>query len=110
MSAECMPSQLTVTPTAEKEMRRVVNEKNEQADAVTDSLVRLFVVGGGCSGFQYGFSLDERRPSDVVVFSALLCVDPISFLYLNQATIDHNGSRFVVDNPNKMTSCAGCGR
>ena len=81
-----------------------------------DSLMlRVFVSGGGCSGFQYGFTFDEEvGEGDTVVENAgvKLLVDPMSFQYLSGAEIDYSesmeGAQFVIRNPNAQTTC-GCG-
>ena len=77
--------------------------------------LRVFVTGGGCSGFQYGFSFDETVNEDDTVIEnkdAELLVDPLSYQYLVGAKIDYveglEGARFVVDNPMATTTC-GCG-
>ena len=77
--------------------------------------LRVFVTGGGCSGFQYGFSFDETVNEDDTVIEnkdAELLVDPLSYQYLVGAKIDYveglEGARFVVDNPMAATTC-GCG-
>lgn len=77
--------------------------------------LRVFVTGGGCSGFQYGFSFDETVNDDDTVIEnkgASLLVDPLSYQYLVGAKIDYveglEGSRFTVDNPMAATTC-GCG-
>ncbi len=77
--------------------------------------LRVFVTGGGCSGFQYGFSFDETVNEDDTVIEnkdAELLVDHLSFQYLVGAKIDYveglEGARFVVDNPMATTTC-GCG-
>lgn len=77
--------------------------------------LRVFVTGGGCSGFQYGFSFDETVNDDDTVIEnkgAALLVDPLSYQYLVGARIDYveglEGSRFTVDNPMAATTC-GCG-
>ncbi len=83
--------------------------------------LRVFITGGGCSGFQYGFTFDEEIQDDDTVFSkeveghpapVNLLVDPMSFQYLNQAEIDYRedlqGAQFVIKNPNAKTTC-GCG-
>lgn len=77
--------------------------------------LRVFVTGGGCSGFQYGFSFDEEIAEDDTVIEnkgASLLVDSLSFQYLLGAKIDYveglEGSRFIVDNPMATTTC-GCG-
>lgn len=77
--------------------------------------LRVFVTGGGCSGFQYGFSFDESQEEDDTVVEhdgARLLVDPMSYQYLVGATVDYQeglqGSQFVVQNPNATSTC-GCG-
>jgi iron-sulfur cluster insertion protein len=77
--------------------------------------LRVFVQGGGCSGFQYGFTFDEDINEDDTEFEkngVTLLVDSMSFQYLVGAEIDYkediNGSQFVIKNPNATTTC-GCG-
>ncbi len=77
--------------------------------------LRVFVTGGGCSGFQYGFTFDEQiNEGDTVVEKGgvTLLVDPMSFQYLVGAEIDYTegleGAQFVIRNPNATTTC-GCG-
>ena len=81
----------------------------------TDLKLRVFVQGGGCSGFQYGFTFDEAVNEDDTTFEkngVTLLVDSMSFQYLVGAEIDYkediNGSQFVFKNPNATTTC-GCG-
>lgn len=77
--------------------------------------LRVYVSGGGCSGFQYGFTFDENiEEGDAVVENdgVTLVVDPMSFQYLMGASIDYkedlSGSQFIINNPNATTTC-GCG-
>ncbi|AGF47154.1 Fe-S cluster assembly scaffold protein [Candidatus Kinetoplastibacterium desouzaii TCC079E] len=77
--------------------------------------LRIFVQGGGCSGFQYGFAFDEDINEDDIVFNKeniKLIVDEMSFQYLKGAEIDYKedieGAQFVIRNPNASTTC-GCG-
>lgn len=77
--------------------------------------LRVYVTGGGCSGFQYGFTFDEKvNDGDMVIEkeSVSLVVDPMSLQYLMGGTVDYieglQGARFLVDNPNAETTC-GCG-
>jgi iron-sulfur cluster insertion protein len=77
--------------------------------------LRVSVSGGGCSGFQYGFSFDEAAADDDTVVEkggVRLLIDPMSFQYLVGAEIDYEegleGARFVIRNPNATTTC-GCG-
>ena len=77
--------------------------------------LRVFITGGGCSGFQYGFTFDEDVADDDTIIDregVSLIVDPMSFQYLVGAEVDYTegleGSRFVINNPNATTTC-GCG-
>jgi iron-sulfur cluster insertion protein len=77
--------------------------------------LRVYITGGGCSGFQYGFTFDETiEEGDVTVErnAVTLVVDPLSFQYLEGAEVDYSeslqGARFVIRNPNAATTC-GCG-
>jgi iron-sulfur cluster insertion protein len=74
--------------------------------------VRAFISGGGCSGFNYGFTLEEKEQEDDFVIDNLV-VDALSMQYFDNATIDFTsdklkGSQFVISNPNAKTTC-GCG-
>ena len=77
--------------------------------------VRCFIQGGGCSGFQYGFTLDKQNDEDWVFETngSKLLIDPLSGAYFDGATIDYkddplNGSSFIISNPNAKATC-GCG-
>lgn len=76
--------------------------------------LRIFIEGGGCSGFQYGFTFDDQQEGDTVIEAGgiTVVVDPLSAQYLAGATVDFvedfRGAGFVVDNPNAVRSC-GCG-
>ena len=77
--------------------------------------LRVYVSGGGCSGFQYGFAFDENGAEDDTVVEKCgvsLLIDPMSFQYLAGAEIDYqeglDGARFVIKNPNATSTC-GCG-
>ncbi|MBJ7537043.1 iron-sulfur cluster insertion protein ErpA [Marinomonas transparens] len=78
-------------------------------------MLRVYVTGGGCSGFQYGFTFDEEHQEDdteVKRHGVTLVVDPLSFQYLVGSEVDYKenleGSRFTVQNPNATSTC-GCG-
>lgn len=80
-----------------------------------DLRLRVFVTGGGCSGFQYGFSFDDSQEDEDTAVErdgVTLLVDPMSYQYLVGATVDYQeglqGSQFVVQNPNATSTC-GCG-
>ena len=77
--------------------------------------LRVYISGGGCSGFQYGFTFDEDRAEDDLAIDregVTLLVDPLSLQYLGGAEIDYTesltGAQFVIRNPNAKTTC-GCG-
>lgn len=101
---------MTFTDNAAAKVKSLIAE--EENDRLK---LRVFVTGGGCSGFQYGFSFDEMVNEDDTVIEnnhAELLVDPLSYQYLVGAKIDYveglEGARFVVDNPMATTTC-GCG-
>jgi iron-sulfur cluster insertion protein len=77
--------------------------------------LRVYIQGGGCSGFQYGFEFDEQQAEDdlaVLTDGVILLVDPLSLQYLMGAQVDYteslHGAQFVIRNPNAKTTC-GCG-
>ncbi|MCF6438315.1 iron-sulfur cluster insertion protein ErpA [Pseudoalteromonas luteoviolacea] len=77
--------------------------------------LRVYVTGGGCSGFQYGFTFDEKvNPGDLEIEKngVIMVVDPMSIQYLMDGIVDYTegleGARFFVNNPNATTTC-GCG-
>ncbi|MFO7763950.1 MAG: iron-sulfur cluster insertion protein ErpA [Wenzhouxiangellaceae bacterium] len=85
------------------------------ADGNPELKLRVYITGGGCSGFQYGFTFDEKADDDdirVERSGVELVVDPLSFQYLEGAEVDYSeslqGARFVIRNPNASTTC-GCG-
>ncbi len=96
--------------------RAVAKVKHLIEEEASDELkLRVFVTGGGCSGFQYGFTLDEIAADDdtaVEKDGVTVLIDPLSYQYLVGAEVDYSegleGSRFVVVNPNASTTC-GCG-
>lgn len=80
-----------------------------------DLMLRVYVTGGGCSGFSYGFSFAEAANDDDTRFDngdVAMLVDPLSYPYLAGSEVDYveglEGSRFIVKNPNATTTC-GCG-
>lgn len=94
---------------ASKVAELIEEEANEQLK------LRVYVQGGGCSGFQYGFTFDEEQQDDDTAVDkegVRLLVDPMSFQYLIGAKIDYkddiDGARFIINNPNASTTC-GCG-
>lgn len=87
----------------------------KSAEGNDNLMLRVYVTGGGCSGFSYGFDFAETLDDDDATFEnhgAIMVVDSLSYQYLVGSTIDYTesleGSRFIVDNPNATTTC-GCG-
>ena len=100
----------------ESAIDRLVELKQEDPDATAETFFRVFVQGGGCSGFQYGFTFDnEKNEDDFEVVSTeniRVLVDSMSMNYLQEATVDYKedlmGASFVINNPTALSSC-GCG-
>jgi len=111
MSAQIeMPTPINFTDNAVKKVKDLIVEEGSP-----DLKLRVFVSGGGCSGFQYGFTFEETINEDdtqVTKDTVTLLVDPMSLQYLTGAEIDYQdnvqGSQFVIKNPNATTTC-GCG-
>lgn len=115
LSGEGQP--LALTDRAASKAKQLMASKALTSGESSTGLValRVFIQGGGCSGFQYGFDLEQEVESDdfVVENSGVkLIVDPMSFQYLMGAEIDYKedlmGAQFIVNNPNASTTC-GCG-
>ena len=94
---------------ARKALELIFEERNPALN------LRVYISGGGCSGFQYGFTFDENASEDDIRVSregVTLLVDPLSFQYLMGAEVDYSenlqGAQFVIRNPNAATTC-GCG-
>src|SRR3979490_1397345 len=105
-----MPSPLVFTDSAATKVKELINEEGNP-----DLKLRVFVSGGGCSGFQYGFTFDELVNEDDTQMSkngVTLLIDAMSYQYLVGGEIDYTegleGSQFVIKNPNATTTC-GCG-
>lgn len=105
-----MPTPLIFTDSAAAKVKSLIDEEGN-----ADLKLRVFVTGGGCSGFQYGFTFDEVKNEDDTVMEkdgVTLLVDPMSFQYLMGAEIDYQegleGAQFVIKNPNATSTC-GCG-
>ena len=105
-----MPSPLVFTDSASSKVKSLIDEEGNP-----DLKLRVFVTGGGCSGFQYGFTFDEIVNDDdtqVEKNGVMLLIDPMSYQYLVGAEIDYTegleGSQFVIKNPNATSTC-GCG-
>lgn len=107
---DSMPVPLVFTDSAAKKVGELIAEEGNEA-----LKLRVYVSGGGCSGFQYGFTFDENsEDGDIAVEKdgVTLLVDPLSIQYLMGAEIDYKedlqGAQFVIRNPNATTTC-GCG-
>lgn len=107
---EQMPSPLFFSDSAVAKVRELVEEEGNP-----DLKLRVFVTGGGCSGFQYGFSFDQSQDEEDTAIEksgVTLLVDPMSYQYLVGATVEYQeglqGSQFIVQNPNASSTC-GCG-
>ena len=105
-----MPSPLVFTDAAAAKVRELVAEEKNPA-----LMLRVFISGGGCSGFQYGFTFDENlQEGDTKVEKngVSLLIDPMSYQYLMGAEIDYqesvSGAQFVIKNPQAKSTC-GCG-
>jgi len=101
---------LNFTDSAANKVKSLIDEEGNP-----DLKLRVFVTGGGCSGFQYGFTFDEVQNDDDIVMQkngVTLLIDSMSFQYLVGAEIDYSegleGAQFVIKNPNATTTC-GCG-
>ncbi len=107
---EDLPPPLEFTDSAVAKVKNLIEEEQNE-----ELKLRVFVTGGGCSGFQYGFTFDEEigeGDTSVVKDGVTLLIDPMSYQYLVGAEIDYKedlqGSQFVIRNPNAETTC-GCG-
>jgi iron-sulfur cluster insertion protein len=105
-----MPSPVNFTDAAANKVSALIAEEGND-----DLKLRVFITGGGCSGFQYGFTFEDEVGEDdtqVENGGVVLLIDPASYQYLVGAEIDYTdsieGSQFVIRNPNATTTC-GCG-
>jgi iron-sulfur cluster insertion protein len=101
---------LSLTASAAAKVASLIAE-----EANPELKLRVYISGGGCSGFQYGFSFDEQAEADDLAVQrdgVTLIVDPLSLQYLMGAEVDYReslqGSQFIIRNPNAKTTC-GCG-
>jgi len=107
---QALAQPLEFTQAAAAKVRELVAEEGNPA-----LKLRVYIQGGGCSGFQYGFEFDEQQAEDDLTIStqgASLLVDPLSLQYLMGATVDYvetlSGAQFTIRNPNARSTC-GCG-
>jgi iron-sulfur cluster insertion protein len=109
-AAAAAPPPLDFTAAAAAKVRELIAEEGNAA-----LKLRVYIQGGGCSGFQYGFEFDEAAGEDDLAIArdgVTLLVDPLSLQYLAGASVDYTeslgGAQFVIRNPNAKTTC-GCG-
>ena len=104
------PNEIRLTDNAVNKVRALVEDEGNPS-----LKLRVYITGGGCSGFQYGFSFEETVSEDDTIIErdgVTALIDVMSFQYLVGSEVDYSegleGSRFVVNNPNATTTC-GCG-
>jgi iron-sulfur cluster insertion protein len=102
-------AQIALSERAANKVRQLIEEEGD------DLKLRVFITGGGCSGFSYGFTFDEAVADDDAVVERdgiTMVVDSLSYQYLSGSEVDYKedlqGSQFVVSNPNAASTC-GCG-
>jgi len=111
ISSAAPPPPVVFTDAAASKVGELIQEEDNP-----ELKLRVFISGGGCSGFQYGFTFDENieeGDSQVVNHGVTLVIDPMSVQYLMGAEIDYQedlgGAQFIIRNPNAQTTC-GCGQ
>jgi iron-sulfur cluster insertion protein len=109
-SATVIPAPILISENAALKVKELITEEGNP-----NLQLRIYVSGGGCSGFQYGFAFEEATGNDDIVIEkegVRVLVDPVSMQYLAGASVDFqdglDGSRFVINNPNAKSTC-GCG-
>ncbi len=109
-TAEAANDAIVFTEAAANKVAALIQEEGNP-----ELMLRVYIQGGGCSGFQYGFSFDENEnegDTRVVTNGVTLLVDPMSMQYLMGAEVDYTeglqGAQFIIRNPNATTTC-GCG-
>ena len=105
-----MQNSITFSEKAANKVRRLIEEEGDSS-----LCLRVFICGGGCNGFSYGFTFDDTQAEDDAVIErggVLMLVDAMSYPYLDGADVDYvedlSGAQFVVSNPNAAATC-GCG-
>ena len=108
--ADAVAGVIVFTDNAARKVKELMDEEGNP-----DLKLRVFISGGGCSGFQYGFTFDDEQAQDDTALQKMgvtVVIDPMSLQYLSGAEIDYKeglqGSQFVIRNPN-VTSTCGCG-
>ncbi len=106
-----VPELVALTPLAAEKLQAILQEKN-----LTEHGLRVFIAGGGCSGFQYGMAFENTTEEGDFVFESngiRMFVDPASAMYLEGATVDYvdslMGGGFKIENPNAVSTCS-CGQ
>lgn len=101
---------ITITESAQNKIEEIIKEETDK-----NTKLRMYVQGGGCSGFQYGFEITTEKNTDdfeIFALSSSVLVDPISAQYLMGAVVDYSddleGARFTINNPMATSTC-GCG-
>lgn len=101
---------INITTTAQAKIHELIRNENDP-----NLRLRMYVQGGGCSGFSYGFEITEEKAEDdweIPVISTSVLIDPISMQYLEGIIVDYkddiNGARFAIQNPKAASTC-GCG-
>jgi iron-sulfur cluster insertion protein len=109
-TAEAVDDAIIFTEAAANKVAALIQEEGNP-----NLMLRIYIQGGGCSGFQYGFTFDESEnegDTRVITNGVTLLVDPMSMQYLMGAEVDYSeglqGAQFVIRNPNATTTC-GCG-
>ena len=104
------PQELNVSDQAIAKIKALLDQETNN-----NLSLRVFVTGGGCSGFQYGFKLDDEKDTEDTKFSnagVSVVIDSLSMQYIYGSTLDYTedleGSKFIIQNPNAVTTC-GCG-
>ncbi len=104
------PNEIRLTDNAVSKVRALVDDEGNES-----LKLRVYITGGGCSGFQYGFTFDEDAAEDDMVIEkdgVTAVIDSMSYQYLVGSEVDYTegleGSRFIINNPNAVTTC-GCG-
>ena len=110
IGSDSIPAPIIFTDSAAKKVCELIKEEEN-----TSLKLRVFISGGGCSGFQYGFTFDEKvNDGDMTIEKkgVTMVIDPMSLQYLVDGEVDYveslEGSRFLVNNPNASSTC-GCG-
>lgn len=105
-----MDNYIDITESAVKRLSTLLKDEEDK-----NTKLRIYITGGGCSGFQYGFTFDSNKSDDDLIIEkkgVSIVVDPMSMQYLIGSVLDFTegleGSRFVIKNPNAKTTC-GCG-